>query len=154
MSIRIVTYQEKYREDFKVLNQWWIEKYFKMEEMDHNALDNPKGYILDSGGYIAVALLNNRPIGVCALIKMDNPRFDFELAKMGVAPESHGKGVGYLLGKKMINEAKKLGAKNLFLETNTILTPAIGLYQKLGFKEITGVITPYERSNFQMELIL
>lgn len=152
--ITIVPFEEKYQQAFKDLNQWWIERYFRMEKMDHKALDNPKSYILDNGGYIAVALLANEPVGVCALIKMGNSKFDYELAKMGVSPEIHGKGIGYLLGNAILTKAKELGAKTIFLETHTSLKPAIHLYKKLGFKEIKGVESPYERSDYQMEIIL
>ena len=152
--IVIVPFKKKYKQAFKDLNRWWIEQYFKMEEMDHKSLDNPENYILDNGGYIAVALFANKPVGVCALIKMQNPKYDYELAKMGVSPLVQGKGIGYLLGSAIIKKAKEWNAKNIFLETNTKLTPAINLYKKLGFKKITGISSPYERSNYQMELIL
>ncbi|GMN09294.1 ribosomal protein S18-alanine N-acetyltransferase [Croceitalea sp. MTPC9] len=153
-NIVIVPFEKKYQQAFKGLNQWWIEAYFKMEEMDHKALDNPKSYILDRGGYIAIALLENKPAGVCALVKMENYKFDYELAKMGVSPTIHGKGIGYALGTAIIKKAKELGAKNIFLETHTSLQPAIHLYKKLGFKEIKGIESPYERSDYQMELNL
>jgi hypothetical protein len=35
-----------------------------------------------------------------------------------------------------------------------VLTPAISLYGKLGFKKIVGPPTPYQRCNIQMELAL
>lgn len=153
-KINIVPFEDKYAPAFKNLNQWWIEKYFKMEEADFMALDNPKNYILDKGGYIAVAILDKEPVGVCALIKMKNSTYDFELAKMGVSPKIHGNGIGNLLGEEIIKKAKELGAKKLFLETHTSLKPAIYLYKKLGFIQIFGVPTPYKRSNYQMELNL
>ena len=152
-QISIVPFEEKHSEAFKDLNVWWIEQYFKMEEMDYLALDNPQDYILDKGGYIAIALLDKKPVGVCALIKLENSKFDFELAKMGVSKEAHGIGIGYSLGLHVLEKAKQLGAKSVFLETNTILTPAIKLYNKLGFKKINGMATPYQRSNYQMEFI-
>lgn len=153
-KISIVSFEDKYSQAFKDLNQWWIEKYFTMEEADYKALDNPKSYIIDNGGYIAIALLNNKPIGVCALIKTEKSKFDYELSKMGVAPDTHGKGIGFLLGSFILKKAKELGAKTVFLETNTILKPAISLYKKLGFIEISGVTTPYARSNYQMQINL
>ena len=123
-----------------------------MEEADFKALDNPRSYILANGGYIAVALQNVKPVGVCALIKMQHTGYDYELSKMGVSPEEHGKGIGYLLGTSIIKKAKELGARNLFLETHSSLIPAIRLYEKLGFKKIEGIATPYERSDLQMAL--
>ena len=153
-KISIVPFEDKYTRAFKDLNQWWIEKSFKMEEVDFKALDNPKNYILNKGGYIAVAILDKEPVGVCALIKMENSLYDYELAKMGVSPKIHERGIGHLLGKTIIKKAKELGAKNIFLETHTSLKPAIHLYKKLGFKQISGIATPYERSDYQMELYL
>ena len=153
-KITVVPFEDKYTKAFKDLNRWWIEKYFKMEEADFKALDNPKSYILDKGGYIAVAILDKEPVGVCALLKTENTAYDYELAKMGVSPKIHGKGIGHLLGNTIIKKAKELGAKSIFLETHTSLQPAIHLYKKLGFKQISGVPTPYKRSNFQMELNL
>lgn len=151
---KIVAYTEMYSEAFKTLNEEWITKYFKMEEMDRISLNHPKEYILDKGGYIAVALLNEEPIGVCALIKTTHEGFDYELAKMGVSPKTQGIGIGKLLGNHIIEKAKFLGAKRIFLESNRVLKPAINLYLKLGFKEIVGATSPYERSDIQMELDL
>lgn len=150
----IVQYETKYQEAFKALNEEWISTYFKMEEADYKALDNADSYILKNGGYIIVALLNNEPVGVCALIKMNDPEYDYELAKMAVSPKAQGKRIGWLLGQEIIEKAKSLGAKNLYLESNTILAPAINLYYKLGFTEVTGRFTPYERCNIQMKLVL
>ncbi len=121
-----------------------------MEEADFKALDHPKKHILDKGGYIAIALWEKVPVGTCALMKMDNNQFDYELAKMAVSPRAQGLGVGYQLGAKVIDKAKELGATSIFLESNTILEPAIRLYKKLGFKEIEHISTPYERCNIQM----
>lgn len=153
-EVQIVEYEDHFQAAFKSLNQEWISTYFEMEEADYNALDNPKEYILDKGGKILVALLNNEPVGVCALIKMQDPKYDYELAKMAVSPTAQGKSIGWLLGQAIINAAKELGASNLYLESNTILKPAINLYQKLGFHKIAGHSTPYKRCNIQMELNL
>jgi len=150
-KVRIVPYEDSYRTHFKNLNKEWIQKYFKMEEMDHRSLNHPKEYILDKGGHIMVALYEGEPVGVCALIKMDHPRYDYELAKMGVSPKAQGKGIGWMLGTSVAEKAKSLGAKKLYLESNTILKPAISLYRKLGFKKVAGAPTPYERCNIQME---
>ncbi|WP_298790610.1 GNAT family N-acetyltransferase [uncultured Allomuricauda sp.] len=152
--IKIVSCSEKYFEAFKALNEEWINQYFKIEEMDRISLGNPKEYILDKGGYIAVALLNDEAVGVCALMKSSHEGFDFELAKMGVSPKAQGKGIGKLLGEHIIQKAQTTGATKLYLETNSVLGPAIALYKKLGFKEITGVTSPYERSDIQMSLDL
>ena len=76
----------------------------------------------------------------------------YELAKMAVSPKAKGKGIGFILGNTSIAKAKELGAKKIYLESNTILKPAINLYHKLGFKKVTGIPSPYERCNIQMIL--
>jgi len=153
--VEIVSYRPEHQAAFRQLNEEWISKYFKMEQADYKALDNPQGYILGKGGFILVALYNNEPVGVCALIKMNDPDYDFELAKMAVSPLMQGKNIGWLLGKAVSEKAKSLGARKIYLESNTLLVPAINLYHKLGFKKVAGHHpTPYERSNIQMELAL
>ena len=153
-SVTIVPFSDAHASAFKSLNEEWITTYFKMEEMDRVALNHPKEYILDKGGYIAVALLDNEPVGVCALIPSHAKEYDFELAKMGVSPKVQGKGIGKLLGQHMVDTARNMGAKKIFLESNRVLKPALHLYRKLGFVEIVGATSPYERSDIQMELLL
>lgn len=153
-DVQIVEYQPHYQSAFKSLNEEWISTYFEMEEADYKALDNPDEYILNKGGKIFVALYNGEPFGVCALMKIDDPTYDFEMAKMAVSPQAQGKNIGWLLGQAVINNAKELGASKVYLESNTILKPAVNLYYKLGFQKIAGHPTPYKRCNIQMELDL
>jgi len=153
-KVQIVPYEPRYNAAFKALNEEWISKYFKMEEADYKALDNADSYIINNGGFILVALYNDEPVGVCALLKMNDPDYDYELAKMAVSPKAQGKNIGFLLGQAIIEKAKALGGHKLYLESNTILKPAISLYHKLGFVKIAGRPSPYERANIQMELEL
>ena len=151
-DIQIVNYTPEYQSAFKKLNEEWISNYFEIEDTDKLALDHPKEYILDKGGKIFIGLYQGKPMGVCALIKMDDPNYDYEMAKMAVSPEAQGKHMGWHLGLAVIKAAKDAGASKIYLESNTILKPAINLYYKLGFKKIIGHSTPYKRCNIQMEL--
>lgn len=153
-AVTIVPYSPKYKKAFRALNEEWISTYFTMEKSDFKALDHPKEYILDKGGCIYVALLDNEAVGVCALISMNDPEYDFELAKMGVSPKSQGKNIGWLLAQAVLQKARELGAKKIYLESNTILKPAINLYHKLGFRKVSGRESPYARCNIQMALEL
>jgi DNA-binding MarR family transcriptional regulator/predicted N-acetyltransferase YhbS len=152
-EVKIEPYQAKYQEAFRKFNEEWITTHFKMEKPDHQALDNPRKYILDRGGFIFVATIDNAPVGVCALLWRNDLK-TYELAKMAVAKGERGKNIGFMLGKAAIDKAKSQKAERVFLESNTILKPAIKLYEKLGFKKIVGPPTPYERCNIQMELRL
>lgn len=152
-AIQIVPYQPAYQQAFRDINVAWIEQYFTMEAADYATLDHPQTYILDKGGFIFVALFEGEPVGVVAMLKM--PDATYELAKMGVSPLAQGMGVGYLLGQKVIEKAREIGASRLYLESNTVLQPAIHLYYKLGFTRLVNRLpSPYARSNIQMELLL
>lgn len=152
-TVQIVDYTQEHAVAFKALNVEWISTYFKIEPEDLKALDHPKDYILKKGGHILMAIYEDQPVGTCALIKMKDGS-GYELAKMAVSPDVRGKSIGFLLGKAAIERARDNGAKRVYLESNTILKPAINLYHKLGFKKITGPPSPYERANIQMELQL
>ncbi len=151
-DIRMVDFMPAYAQAFKDLNQEWISKYFRMEAADYKALDNAQSYIMGNGGQILVALLHYEPVGVVALIKMDDPKYQYELAKMAVSPKAQGHGIGQLLGQAALDRAAKLGANYVYLESNTVLETAIRLYRRLGFTEVYGRPTPYERCNIQMEV--
>ncbi|SFB71449.1 Acetyltransferase (GNAT) family protein [Flexibacter flexilis DSM 6793] len=153
-DIQIVAYEAKYQSAFKSLNVEWISQYFEMEEADYKALDNTEEHILNKGGKVFVALYEGEPVGVCALIKMNDSVYDFELAKMAVSPKAQGKKIGWLLGQQAVRTAKELGASWLYLEGNTLLKASINLYYKLGFREIKERSSPYKRVNIQMELAL
>lgn len=151
-DISVVDYAPKYKAAFKAMNVAWISQHWQLEQPDHKALDDPEGYILNRSGIILIALDKGEPVGCCALIKMDSDTF--ELAKMAVSPRAQGKGIGLLLGTTLIERAKLMNATRLYLESNSVLTPAINLYKKLGFEHIKGASSPYARCDVQMELFL
>lgn len=151
-QVEIIDYSSKFHDDFKRLNCEWIEKYFKLEETDYQSLNYPNEKILKPGGHIYMARLNGEIVGTCALIKTDDETY--ELAKMAVTERARGRGIGWLLGRAAIGKARGLGAKTIYVESNTVLEPAIKLYQKLGFQKIVGHPSPYLRCNIQMELKL
>ena len=153
-DIAIVDCTPEHYQAFHDLNEEWISRYFKMEESDHKALDHPKEYILDKGGVILVALHKEQPVGTCALIPLPGEAPTFELAKMAVSPAAQGLGIGLLLGQACIERARALGAKRVYLESNTRLKPALSLYHKLGFRKVVGPPSPYERADIQMDLWL
>ena len=67
---------------------------------------------------------------------------------------SHFVETGFISCEKMPCQARALGAKSLFLESNTLLKPAIHTYKKLGFHELAEYHPAYARGDIQMELTL
>jgi len=138
---------------FRRLNEEWISRYFAMESKDEASLADPRRSILEPGGRIFLAFRDDQAVGCCALLRM-GPE-EFEVAKMAVTETSKGAGIGRRLLETAIAAARSLGARRLYLETNRKLTPAIRLYESLGFLHIPPervVPSPYARSDVSMEL--
>lgn len=153
LKVKICLFDQQYAESFATLNFEWLEKYFYIEEYDRKVLTNPKEYILKDGGEIFFALIENKVVGTVALIK--RPGDCYELSKMAVTEDYKGLRIGQKLMYACINYAGDQGYKRLFLDSNTKLTPALNLYRKVGFKEISvPQDTPYERCNIRMELYI
>lgn len=138
---------------FRILNEAWIAKYFVIEGADRAVLEDPVKNILEPGGHIFMALLDDRPVGCCALIAM-RPG-EFEVAKMAVLEEERGRGIGRKVLEYAIAQAKKLDAERLYLETNRKLANAIHLYESVGFRYVSPeqvIPSPYARANVFMEM--
>lgn len=152
-DIKIIDYAPQYGDDFRRLNVEWITKFWDLENGDIEALDNPNEYIIDKGGAILIALYKGQLVGSAALILQSDSTL--ELAKMAVSPTVQGKGIGLMLGKSALERAQQMGAKRVYLESNTILGPALSLYRKLGFCELgNNKASPYKRCNIRMEKII
>lgn len=147
---QIVPYTPAHAGAFCTLNETWIRQYFELEEADIRALHHPDEYILQKGGHILMAEQAGVAVGTCALLKMDDPHYDYELAKMVVSPAVQGQGIGKALMQAAMDLARQLGAKALYLESNRRLGPAIRLYHQVGFVEVEGRPSPYARCDIQM----
>ena len=140
---------------FADLNEAWISKFFVMEEKDRKALHDPLTHILQPGGHIYMASKTGRAIGCCALLAMDDGAF--EVAKMAVAEEARGRGIGRRLLNYAAAEARRLGCKRLYLESNWKLGSAVHLYESVGFRHLAPErVKPsaYARADVYMEMLL
>jgi GNAT superfamily N-acetyltransferase len=138
--------------DFVRLNHLWIEEHFSLEEADRRLAADPYS-IVREGGHILSLKEDGRILGVCALFRESQNRF--ELARMAVEPTERGKGYGDVLIRAAIAKARQRGATTLRLLSNTVLAPAIALYRKHGFRTVTEGPHPlYARCNIVMELRL
>jgi len=153
-NVQIVDYHPDFAKYFKSLNVEWLEKYFYVEEYDNEVLGNPQKYIIDKGGTIYFALLNNEVIGTCALMLASNG--EYELTKMAVTESAQGKQIGKKLALAIIDKARNMHLKKIFLESNSVLVPALTLYEKLGFryKKKEPGSSVYARADVYMELDL
>ena len=140
---------------FRRLNEEWITRYFRVEGKDEQTLADPESNILASGGRIFLANIEDHCVGCCCLLR--SGANEFEVAKMAVTSSCQGSGIGRKLLHAAIEAARAAGARRLYLETNHILTPAIRLYESVGFKPVPPdriVPSPYVRADVYMEMAL
>lgn len=152
-SISIEEYSPALAEDFKRISYGWIGKFFGVEEEDRQILEGHRAEIIDKGGAILFARYKGQIAGTCALIRYNDDFY--ELAKMGVSEEFQGLKIGRKLAEAILDKARELGAKKVFLESSSQLTAALALYNKLGFQPDPDLnINPYSRCNVQLALSL
>jgi len=148
---RIVDFAPEHAADFKRLNVEWITQHWTLEAADRKALDDPDNHILKPGGAILMALYQGEAVGSVALIPYDESTL--ELAKMAVSSSTQGRGFGKAIAESALARARTMGARRVYLESNTVLAPALALYRRLGFTEVLTSTTasPYARCNIRME---
>lgn len=151
-TITIIPFTDLFAADFAALNKAWLIKYFEVEPLDEKMLDNPNKYYIEEGGFIYFALFNGEVAGTIALLKVSETVF--ELSKMAVKEKFQGNQIGNKLIEHCLIEGRKLQLQKIILYSNTLLSPAIYLYKKFGFKEVPDFESDYKRANIKMELAL
>lgn len=126
-------WRPEWQPDFERLNLDWLQRYFSVEDIDRRVLGDPQTHILAPGGSVLFALLDGRVVGTVALLR--HPGDSYELGKMAVDPDAQGRGIGRRLGLAAIERFRAGGGRELFLESNRRLAPALRLYRSLGFED-------------------
>jgi putative acetyltransferase len=150
--VTIIPYEHKYQPDFYRLNVAWLDKYNLKESHDLEILDDPQATIIDTGGFIWLAKINDTIVGSAALIKESDTVY--ELAKMAVDDDYKRRGISNLLIETCITKAKEKGAEKLELFSNHQLTTALALYKKYGFEDIEVTNSPFETADIKMAMLL
>ena len=158
-EVQIVDYEVRFASHFASLNYQWITEYFRVEEEDRKALDDPEGYAIKPGGNIFFLLEDETPVGTVAMVPItrseEEQELCFELAKMAVRPDCRGKGYGSMLMQYCIDFARSAEAHEIMLVTNDVLSAAVALYEQAGFREVSEYSdSRYERGNLEMRLTL
>lgn len=152
-GMAITTFDPAHRDAFKQLNVAWLERYFKVEPLDEQVLGHPETEILEPGGEILFALLEDQVVGTVGLKVEDADTF--ELTKMAVDERWQGRGYGQRLLESALDLARALGRKRVILYSQTALRPAISLYRKNGFVESTEPLNRrYARCDVKMQIDL
>ncbi len=136
-DIRIVDYDVRWREDFARLNIDWLQRFFVVEPIDRQVLSDPESHILAAGGRVLFAVdASDHAVGTVAL-KHEGDGV-YELTKMAVDPSQQGRGIGRLLMDGALATYRAVQGRELFLESNSRLAPALALYESVGFRHRTA----------------
>jgi GNAT superfamily N-acetyltransferase len=132
---RIVDFDPRWRGDFARLNLEWLRRWFVVEPIDEEVLGDPESHILAGGGRVLFAVVDDgggeRAVGTVAL-RHDGEGV-YELTKMAVEPGLRGTGIGRALLLAAIDAFRALGGRELYLESSSVLKPALALYATSGF---------------------
>ena len=129
--MEIVDFSSDHAAAFERLNLEWLEKYFWVEDVDRRILSNPQTDVIDHGGHILFVIVENEPVGTVALKHQGGGCY--ELTKMAVTASQQGQGLGRALMLAAIERFHSIPGQMLYLETNSSLHTAIGLYESAGF---------------------
>lgn len=155
-AVEIMNFSPEHKDYFKNLNYGWLEKYFKIEELDKKILLDPENEIIRKGGFVFFASLQDKIVGTAALMKVDEETY--EIAKMAVTEKAQGSQVGRKLTEAAIAKAREKGAKKIILKTDNRLRAAVSLYHKFGFvmtsKGKAAATEKYERERFGIHMRL
>jgi GNAT superfamily N-acetyltransferase len=106
----------------------------------------PEGRLLlaeFAGGVAGCVALHKCDAGIC------------EMKRLYLRPQFRGKGLGRVLAEAVIAEAQKIGYERMRLDTvEPVMRDAVGLYRKLGFREIAPYRTNPMPGTLYMELKL
>ena len=106
--------------------------------VDADLNDIERNYTLRGGLFRVVVTGDTGPeeriVGCAGLFPLD--RDHVELRKMYLLPEARRQGIGRRLLDESIDQARRLGYRHVRLETASVLTEAIALYQRAGFRRI------------------
>ncbi|HEX5787947.1 MAG TPA: GNAT family N-acetyltransferase [Woeseiaceae bacterium] len=148
-GVEIVGFRPDYAPAFRALNLEWLERWFCVEPLDEQVLDDPEREILKPGGDILFARRAGRLVGTVALKHHGDGVY--ELTKMAVTAGCRGGGIGRRLLSAAVRRYQELGGRCLYLESHSSLAPALHLYESAGFRHTRRkTASEYRRADVYM----
>lgn len=123
---------------FGVLREYGLEP--DPHGTDADLADIEANYLKRGGLFEILEDENGKLLGTVGLYPLDAETV--ELRKMYFAPHLRGKGWGKKVLQNVIERARESGFKRIYLETNSVLKEAVGLYQKFGFESTAEKHSP------------
>lgn len=110
-----------------------FEEYLGIQNFDEELKHLEKKYGMPSGR-LYLLYVDDRLAGCVGIRKLDKQKC--ELKRLYVKPEFRGQQLGELLLERMMNDARRIGYKYMYLDTLPFLKTALKMYRRYGFEEI------------------
>ena len=137
MPQQITAVQELMREYLTWVSEQFPNTLPTFDEWEAELKNLPGIYAPPQGG-LFLATVDDQPAGCVALKPKDESTG--ELKRMYVRPSFRGQRVGWHLGQKVLEEAREIGYKKVYLDSDQAMKPAHKVYEKLGFKYIPAPV--------------
>ncbi|MDJ0898649.1 MAG: GNAT family N-acetyltransferase [Xenococcus sp. MO_188.B8] len=109
-------------------------------EADRDVIEVETAY-LESGGEFWVVEFQGKIVGTAAYYPIARGEQAVEIRKMYLLPEFRGQGLGRYLLQHLEQAIAKKGFKEIWIETASVLSEAVVLYEKHGYQPASGVET-------------
>ena len=109
-------------------------------EADRDVIEVEQAY-LQSGGEFWIVQLQGDIVGTAAYYPITRGEQAVEIRKMYLLPQVRGQGLGKYLLQQLENAIANKGFKEIWLETASVLSEAVVLYQNNGYQPASGVET-------------
>jgi putative acetyltransferase len=121
-----------------------------LDGTDRDIADLEAHYTRRGGVFELIEDREGKLLGTCGLYPMSAETV--ELRKMYFAKELRGRGMGRKTLARMIETARRMGFRKIYLETASVLKEAVALYEKFGFKPTAEKHTPRCDAAFTLDL--
>lgn len=152
--MKIVPYEEKYKQDFIDMNKEWISAMFEIEGQDENEFYDIDHYLKNNGQIFFALDDQDAVMATCMIAPREDG--DWEIMKFAARGMYTGTSAGSACLKACIDYAKEKQIPHLIIVSNRKCTHAIHLYRKFGFQEmpVDWEKFPFERADIAFEMSL
>jgi ribosomal protein S18 acetylase RimI-like enzyme len=111
----------------------------------------PGKYAPPQGELLLARAASAKPLG-CVGLRPMSPKGRCEMKRLFLLPHARGLGLGKSLAGAAVKEAKRLGYRELFLDTLPTMAAAIQLYRQIGFEQVPPYYAPTPEGTVFMRL--